>query len=235
MNRETYREAFDAIPFSPDFEDRTRSLLRQTVRETETEERTMKFRKPKKLAALIAAAVALLAVSVSAANLDTLRNIVLDLQTTFFVSGETEDGSFAAIRVPEVTLADRESRVILTVEGQETDVTDALAAEGYFSLEQTEEDGRLLVEVTGTPEDCACTLTGYREGLETPLFTVTYGKNETVSDADISYSVAEDSIQIDGSTLTGQNTVTLTKDDEFVVGHYDGEDIYGLVTDDPTP
>lgn len=27
-------------------------------------------------------------------------------------------------------------------------------------------------------------------------------------------------------------TVTLTKDDEFVVGHYDGGDIYGLVTDD---
>lgn len=234
MNREAYREAFDAIPFSPDFEDRTRRLLRKTVRETETEERTMKFRKPKKLAVLIAAAVALLAVSVSAANLDTLRNIVLDLQTTFFVSGETEDGSFAAIRVPEVTLADRESRVILTVEGQETDVTDALAAEGYFSLEQTEDDGRLLVEVAGTPEDCVCTLTGYREDLETPLFTVTYRKNETVSDADISYSVAEDSIQIDGSTLTGQNTVTLTKDDTFVVGPYDGEDIYGLVTDDPT-
>lgn len=69
MNRETYRDAFDAIPFSPDFENRTRSLLRQTVRETETEERTMKFRKPKKLAVLIAAAVALLAVSVSAAVL----------------------------------------------------------------------------------------------------------------------------------------------------------------------
>lgn len=235
MNRETYRETFDALPFSPDFEIRTRTLLHRQVRDAEKEKRPMKLRTGKKLAALIAAAVALLAVSVSAANPDALREIVWELQTTFFVSGETEDGSFAAIRVPEVTLTDREDRVILTVEGQETDVTDALAAEGCFRLEQAEADGSILIDIAGTPEDCVCTLTGCRQDQEAPLFTVTFGKNETAADADISYAVAEESIRINGSAVTGRKTVTLTKDDEFMVGHYNGGDIYGLVTDDPQP
>lgn len=69
MNRETYREAFDQIPFSADFQERTANLLRQRARELEKENKTMNFSKTEKLAVGIAAAVALLAVSVSAAML----------------------------------------------------------------------------------------------------------------------------------------------------------------------
>ena len=69
MNREAYRKAFDAIPFSPDFRDRTTELLRDRLREQEKEEHSMHVGKTKKLAVLIAAAIALLAVSVSAVML----------------------------------------------------------------------------------------------------------------------------------------------------------------------
>lgn len=69
MNREAYRKAFDAIPFSPDFQDRTTELLRDRLREQEKEEHIMHIGKTKKLAVLIAAAIALLAVSVSAVML----------------------------------------------------------------------------------------------------------------------------------------------------------------------
>lgn len=69
MNREAYRKAFDAIPFSPDFQDRTTELLRDRLREQEKEEHIMHVGKTKKLAVLIAAAIALLAVSVSAVML----------------------------------------------------------------------------------------------------------------------------------------------------------------------
>ena len=69
MNREAYRKAFDAIPFSPDFQDRTTELLRDRLREQEKEEHSMHIGKTKKLAVLIAAAIALLAVSVSAVML----------------------------------------------------------------------------------------------------------------------------------------------------------------------
>ena len=66
MNREEYKAAFDQIPFSPDFQARTEALLRARLRETEKETQNMNFSKPKKLAVLVAAAVVLLAVSVSA-------------------------------------------------------------------------------------------------------------------------------------------------------------------------
>ena len=66
MNREKYKAAFDSIPFSPDFQARTEALLRARLRETEKETSKMNFSKSKKLAVLVAAAVCLLAVSVSA-------------------------------------------------------------------------------------------------------------------------------------------------------------------------
>ena len=69
MNREAYRKAFDAIPFSPDFQDRTTELLRDRLREQEKEKHIMYVGKTKKLAVLVAAAIALLAVSVSAVML----------------------------------------------------------------------------------------------------------------------------------------------------------------------
>lgn len=69
MDRETYRKAFDEIPFSADFSERTAMLLRQRAREMEKENEHMHLNKAKKMAVLAAAAVALLAVSVSAVML----------------------------------------------------------------------------------------------------------------------------------------------------------------------
>lgn len=69
MNREDYRKAFDELSFSADFQARTEALLRQRARELEKEKPMMQFKRTKKLAVLAAAAVALLAVSVSAAVL----------------------------------------------------------------------------------------------------------------------------------------------------------------------
>lgn len=67
MDREEYRRAFDQLSFSPDFQSRTEALLRRHARELEKEKLTMHFKKTRKMAALIAASVAVLAVSVSAA------------------------------------------------------------------------------------------------------------------------------------------------------------------------
>ena len=69
MNREDYRKAFDELSFSADFQERTADLLHQRARELELEKEcsNMTISKPKKIAMLVAACVALLAVSVSAA------------------------------------------------------------------------------------------------------------------------------------------------------------------------
>ena len=67
MKREEYRKAFDQIPFSAGFQERTANLLRQRARELEKENKIVNFSRTKKLAVTAAAAVALLIMSVSAA------------------------------------------------------------------------------------------------------------------------------------------------------------------------
>lgn len=67
MNRQDYRAAFDAVAFSPDFEERTLQRLAAARQTSEKERSKMSMNRMKKTALLAAAAVALLAVTVSAA------------------------------------------------------------------------------------------------------------------------------------------------------------------------
>lgn len=80
MNREDYRKAFDELSFSADFQERTADLLQKRARELEKERKNMTFGKTKKLAVLIAACIALLVVSVSAAMLWLTPAQVADAQ-----------------------------------------------------------------------------------------------------------------------------------------------------------
>ena len=66
MNRQDYRAALDAVDFSADFEERTLQKLAAVRQASEKEQIIMPMNRVKKTALLIAAAVALLAVSVSA-------------------------------------------------------------------------------------------------------------------------------------------------------------------------
>lgn len=66
MDRKTYREAFDELTFSPDFQARTQALLHQRAQAMEQEETSMKIKHLRK-PAVFAAVAALLVVSVSAA------------------------------------------------------------------------------------------------------------------------------------------------------------------------
>ena len=67
MNRQDYRAAFDAVDFSPDFEEQTLQRLAAARQTSEKEQNKMSMNRTKKTALLVAAAVALLAVTVSAA------------------------------------------------------------------------------------------------------------------------------------------------------------------------
>ncbi len=69
MNRQDYRAAFDAVDFSADFEERTLQKLEAARQKSEKEQNKMSMNRMKKTVLLAAAAVALLAVSVSAALL----------------------------------------------------------------------------------------------------------------------------------------------------------------------
>ena len=69
MNRRDYRAAFDAVDFSADFEERTLQKLAAVRQASEKEQIIMPMNRVKKTSLLVAAAVALLAVTVSAAVL----------------------------------------------------------------------------------------------------------------------------------------------------------------------
>lgn len=69
ISREEYRRAFDAIPFSDDFQARTTALLQDRLRNMEEEKSQMSIRKSRKWLLAAAVAVALLVLSVSAAML----------------------------------------------------------------------------------------------------------------------------------------------------------------------
>lgn len=69
MNRQDYRAAFDAVDFSQDFEEQTLQRLAAARQTSEKEQNKMSMNRTKKTALLVAAAVALLAVTVSAAVL----------------------------------------------------------------------------------------------------------------------------------------------------------------------
>ena len=67
MNRQDYRAAFDAVDFSADFEERILQKLAAPRQTSEKEQNKMSMNRMKKTILLAAAAVALLAVTVSAA------------------------------------------------------------------------------------------------------------------------------------------------------------------------
>ena len=50
--------------------------------------------------------------------------------------------------VPEVSLEEREGRVILIVDGEDTDVTDALNEKGSYLWEYEDEGASIQVKVT---------------------------------------------------------------------------------------
>lgn len=69
MNREDYRKAFDAVQFSPDFQERTKAALHQAAANINKEDSTMHVKQRTKTGILAAAVAAVLVVGAAAAAL----------------------------------------------------------------------------------------------------------------------------------------------------------------------
>ena len=62
---------------------------------------------------------------------------------------ELKDGSqITALRYPDVSVEERDGRTILTVDGAETDITDALSEDGRYVWEDTDNGSQAQVIVT---------------------------------------------------------------------------------------
>ena len=88
----------------------------------------------------------------------------------------TEEGVDLTIyHMPEVSLEDRDGRAILLLDGEETDITDALAQDGHYTFQQQSEGTVLDLTVTGSVQDWTLTCSVHGEGEEGPVYTYTGG------------------------------------------------------------
>ncbi len=128
------------------------------------------LRRPVKIALIAAACVAALSVTAMAAP------AVQQLFTTFTITYRDSNTQTAFV-VPTLTLEEREGRDILTVDGEETDVTDAFAEDGQyaFTVDQADitvkRDGWVEITMAGDEESGPITYTFQLQG-EAPITSV---------------------------------------------------------------
>ena len=123
-------------------------------------EKTNKRRiRPLRTALIAAAAVAMMVVSVAAADPEGFESFILDIGSIVRVDRyrsdvTTEDGeTFSMVASPDAKVENRDGRAILVVNGEDAaDITDALAQDQHYVFEDFTEDTRITITVDGTIE-----------------------------------------------------------------------------------
>lgn len=122
-----------------------------------TEKTNKKRIRPLRTALIAAAAVAMMVVSVAAANPEEFHAFVVNLGSIVRVDRyrsdvTTEDGeTFSMLSVPNAKLENRDGRAILTLNGEDAaDITDALVRDRHYVFEDFSEDTKVTVTVDGS-------------------------------------------------------------------------------------
>ncbi len=116
--------------------------LEEMITMTEKTEMKKRLSRPVRTILIAAACVAALCITAFAAV-----PAVQQFFTTYTVTIHGGDGVETAITIPSMTLTDRDGRTILTVDGEEIDVTDAFAQDGEYSFEH--EGATITVDADG--------------------------------------------------------------------------------------
>ena len=126
---------------------------------TMTKNTGKKRMRPLRTALVCAAAVAMMVVSVAAANPEEfqifLQNVASYVQVDRYRADVTMDGgeTFSMLSVPQSRLEKRDGKVLLMVNGEEAaDITDALAREQRYVFEDSSDDTRFTITVDGTAD-----------------------------------------------------------------------------------
>lgn len=127
-----------------------------------------------------AAAVAILTVGASAANLDHVQEFIYKIISVNEVDGfrtdlETTGGNVVVFNMSEVDVDTVDGRVMLSVGDETLDITDELAQKGAYTYQKTLEGSQINVSVIGTPEQYEVTYSMDVPGGEGPAFQYTVG------------------------------------------------------------
>ena len=122
-----------------------------------TEKTNKKKFRPLRTALVCAAAMAMMVVSVAAADPEGFESFLINIGTVVRVDRyrsdvTTEDGeTFSMVESPEAKVENREGKAILVVNGEDAaDITDALAQDQHYVFEDFTKDTRITITVDGT-------------------------------------------------------------------------------------
>lgn len=147
--------------------------IEEMISMTENQEKKA-LRFPKRAALVAAALAGALCVTAAAAEVPAVQEFF----ATVFVTVSTKDGVAAGLNIPSVSVEEREGRSILIVDGEETDVTDALAKDGKYLYEgdgfevEVDEHGAAIITAYGVDGTVVSYSTQTPEGQDV-VYTVT--------------------------------------------------------------
>ena len=178
--------------------------------------KSRKNRRPVRAVLVAAAAVAAMAIGVSAANPEVLEGITMHIASVLQVGQLRQDMTTAegetvtTVEMPEARVEDRDGRAVLLVMGEEIDITDALEREGQYTYTYADEGTELTVLVEGSLEDWTMTTDVSVPGQEGGVSLVTTKEEQEQSPGGSAYAIFGDlGTQENGQTLTEEAQATV--------------------------
>lgn len=178
---------------------------------------TKKRHRPVRTMLVAAAAVAMMAVGVSAANPQAVQEMLVQIATVVRVDEfrqemTTTDGEqLTVLSLPEIRVENQDGRAVLVIDEEQTDITDALARDGSYVYEKATPEGtKLTVTVKGSGAgDWTMEVSMYEDGVEVLSYNAKSGEDSLgVGTAvegmpeDGTVSVAESEGELSGAVIT---------------------------------
>ena len=140
----TYRDLCDRLILDTE-------KIEEMIVMTENQNKKTTSHRPIRVALIAAALAAALGVTASAAELPAVKEFF----ATFFVTVTTSKDAAAGLNLPSVTMEERDGRSVLTINGEETDITEAMALDGGYHYQgdgfevQVDERGVAVITAHG--------------------------------------------------------------------------------------
>ena len=122
-----------------------------------TEKTNRKQFRPLRTALVCAAAVAMMVVSVAAANPEEFQAFLIDVKSYVQVDRYRADvtmengETFSMVQAPKAKVENRDGRAVLVVNGEDVaDITESLSQEQHYVFEDISEDTKITITVNGT-------------------------------------------------------------------------------------
>ena len=174
------------------------------------------------LAAALTAALGISAFAASPAGQEFIESVKMSV---FVVVDSKEDGTFdiTQVGIPDASISTRDGRTILTVDGEEMDITDQLEKDGEFVYASKQEDGSRY-ELTVDSEGVARVKVYDENGDEQFTFDLLSGDNVTYGFVPTGEGDCE--VVTSTWTFTGdvEGGVTVTDKNSGTTVHYDSID-----------